>query len=97
MGSRLPPLRPRVKSSLLAPGLVSVHGANARTSSLPARRRPCGLTTATDRWNIDAALDALRCEQMPQIVMGDAMGADFLRCPINRFLAFADLEHFGVQ
>src|SRR5207247_8631966 len=48
-------------------------------------------------WNIDAALDAAGGEQMPQIVMRDAMGSDFLKSPIKSFLAFANLEHFGIK
>src|SRR5512133_1252595 len=47
--------------------------------------------------NIHTAFDAARREQMPQIVMGDAICAHLLACPIQRLLAFADAECFCVQ
>src|SRR5437773_834622 len=47
--------------------------------------------------NVHARFDAARRKQLPQVVMNDAMGADFLSCPIERLLTFADLEHFGIR
>src|SRR5262249_5484364 len=44
-----------------------------------------------------AAFDAPRCEQMPQVVMCDAIGANLFACTIKCLLAFADAEHFSVQ
>src|SRR5438094_3028421 len=52
---------------------------------------------AADGWNIYAALDAAGSEQVPQIMMGDSMGSDFLQRAIKSFWAFANLEHFPVQ
>ena len=46
--------------------------------------------------NVHAAFDAARCEQMPQIVMRDAIRADFFARAIKRLLAFADAEYFRV-
>ena len=51
---------------------------------------------ARNSWNIDAAFDAARCEQMPQIVMRDAICADLLARAIKRLLAFANAKYFGV-
>jgi hypothetical protein len=34
---------------------------------------------------------------MPQVVMGDAISADFLTGPIERLLAFADVEYLCIE
>lgn len=52
---------------------------------------------ARDGRNIYARLDAARREQMPQIVMRDAIGAYFLARTIKRFLAFTDMKDLGIQ
>ena len=46
--------------------------------------------------NIHAAFDAARREQMPQVVMRDAIRADFFARSIKRLLAFADTKYFCV-
>ena len=50
-----------------------------------------------DGWNIHAGFDAARCKQVPQIVMCDAICADFLTSSIKGLLTFADTEYFCVQ
>ena len=52
---------------------------------------------AGDSWNVHAAFDAARREQMAQVVMCDAIRADFFARAIKRLLAFADTEDSRVQ
>src|SRR6266699_4756007 len=47
--------------------------------------------------NIHAAFNAARREQVPQVVMCDAICADLLARAIKRLLAFADTEYFCLQ
>ena len=43
--------------------------------------------------NIDARFNTSRCEQMPQIVMGDSHHADALGGIVDRLLSFSDAQN----
>ena len=79
----------RLRDAVLAPQMaVGFHCQRAAVfMSEPARNSR----------NIHAAFDAARREQMPQVVMRDAIRADFLARAIKRLLAFANSEYFRVQ
>src|SRR6266513_1991873 len=44
--------------------------------------------------NIHAAFNAARGEQVPQVVMSDAICSDLFACTIKCFLTFAHSQHF---
>jgi hypothetical protein len=79
----------RLRNAVLAPQMaVGFHCQRAAILvSKPAR----------DSRNIDTAFDAARGEQVPQIVMRNAICADFFARSIKRLLAFADAEYFRIQ
>jgi hypothetical protein len=79
----------RLRNAVLAPQMtVGFHcECTAVFMSKPTR----------DCWNIHSALNANSREQVPQVVMRDAIRANFLACAIERLLAFADTEKFRVQ
>lgn len=52
---------------------------------------------ARDGWNINAALDADRRKQMPQIMMCNSSDAEFLARRIDCLLRFADAKDLGGQ
>ena len=51
---------------------------------------------AGDGRNVHAAFDAARSEQVPQVVMCDAIRADLFARAIKRLLAFANSKYFRV-
>ncbi len=79
----------RLRNAVFAPQVtISFHRQCAAVLvSKPAR----------NSWNVNAAFDAAGCEQVPQIVMCDAICSDFFARSIEGFLAFADTKYFCVQ
>lgn len=77
-------------SNAVFPAEVAIRAHRQRAAVLMSK--PAG-----NSWNIHAAFDAPCCEEVPQIVMCDAIRPDFLARSIKSLLTFADAEHFRVQ
>src|SRR5262249_24089058 len=52
---------------------------------------------ARNSWNVDATLNAAHCEQMPQVVMRDAIRAHLFARAIKRLLALTNTKHLGIR
>ena len=94
MESHHPALSRPARSSRVAPVQCCVRAASGRRFSSPARRRLC-VQASGKRSEYPRRFDAARCEQVPQIVMRDAICADLFARAIKRLLAFADAENFS--